>query len=120
MPADSTPRITAGLSTDGLAAVAVAHARAHGREGDLLPDGEVRRAADDAMVLAGADVDRGETQAVGVRVRVDARDVRDADVRAPVAARALDRVDGEAGHRQARRQVLRRQAQVNVLAQPLE
>ena len=33
-------------------------------------------------------------------------------------ARAEDRVDGEAGHREALRQVFRREAQVNIFAEP--
>jgi hypothetical protein len=100
--------------------VAVTHARADRRERDLLPDGEVWRAADDAVPLAAADVDRRQPQPVGVGMRLDCRHCRDADVAAPVAARALDRIDGEAGHRQPVRQVIGRQAYVNVLAQPLE
>ncbi len=110
-----------GRLEDGLlAAVPVAHARADGGEGDLLADGEVRRAADDAVPLIGADVDRREAQAVGVGVRLDGGDAADADVGAPVAAGALDRVDGEAGHRQPVRQILGGKAQVDVVAQPLE
>ncbi len=76
------------------------------RESDLLSGGDVRRAAHDAVPLVVADVDGGEAQAVGVRMRLHRRDLPDADVVAPVAAGAHDAVDGEAGHRQALRPVL--------------
>lgn len=74
----------------------VADARADRAEGDLLPDGEVGRAADDAVLLAVADIDGGEAQAVGVGVGVDGGDGGDADLVAPVAG-AFDGVDLEAG-----------------------
>ena len=44
----------------------------------------------------------------------------DADLAPPIAAGADDRVDSEAGHREALRQILRRAAQVNVFAEPLK
>ena len=110
-----------GRLEDGrLAAVAVADARADGAEGDLLADGDVGRAADDAMRLVGAESRGDEPQAVGVRVRVDGGDAADADLVAPVAAKALDVVDGEAGARHAVGEFVRREVDVDVFAQPVE
>ena len=87
---------------------------------DLLPDGEVRRATDDAVALIRADIDGREAEPVGVRMRIDGGDAADADVGAPVASGAFDRVDSQAGHRQSVCQLLGGQAQVDVDAQPFE
>ena len=51
---------------------AVGHHRAGLGDGDDLAGGDVRRAADDLALVAGADVDRADGQAVGVRVLLGA------------------------------------------------
>ena len=82
-----------------LARLAVDEHRAEAGERDPLPCRDVRRAAHDDPPLA-ADVDVGQAQPVGVRVRPDVFDAPDDDVR-PAAARAgivgrLQPRDGEA------------------------
>ena len=109
-----------GLEHCGLAAVSIAHTRTHRRERNLLPHFEVWCATNNTVQLAAADIDRRKPQAIGVRVRFDAGDVRDADVVAPIATRSHDRVDRETSHRQTRGQFFRRKTQVNVFAEPLE
>ena len=105
---------------DALLAGIVAHAGTRCRKRHLLSGFDIRGAAHDGVQLAAADVNRGETEAIGVRMRLNGDYCGDADLATPRAAAADDRVNGEAGHREALRHVFRREAQVNIFAEPLK
>ncbi len=108
------------LELRGLACVAVDEDGALGGEGNLLAGGEVGSAADDGP-LAFAGVDRGKTKAVGVGVRLDAKDFGDADEgRVPIAADRLPSLDLGDGVGDASREFFDGQIDIHELAEPGE
>ncbi len=96
------------------------------RSGERHDDGvagrEVRGAADDLARLGLADVDTAEAQAVGVRVLLEVRDATDPEPRVVVAdvgrAAALDGIDLEAGEHEAAGELVGRDVDRDVLAEP--
>ena len=99
-----------------LARLAAREHRAHPRERDLLPCGNVRRAADDGGRLA-ARVHVGQPEPVGVGVRVHVQDTADDDV-VPSAAGAGVVRRLQSGHGKAVGQLCRRHPQRDVLGKP--
>ena len=91
--------------------------RARQRDRDALASGDVRRAADDLERLAIADRDARERQPVGARMGLDAEQLADDDV-LPVGAPRLDALDLHPEQRQPFGQLLRRELDVDVVAQP--
>ena len=76
--------------------------RANLGEGDRLAGLKVRRTADDLERLFGAVLNRGEPQAVGVRMWIDGSDATD-DNLLPVAAATFDCFYFRTGHAQPMR-----------------
>ena len=109
----------AGLELAELAAMTIAVGRAHLPEDDLLADGDVRRAADDAL-RARTGFHCHETQPVGVRMGVDGLHLGRTDLLAPISAGRVDLVDGEARLGELLGKFLRREVDVDVLSQPLQ
>jgi hypothetical protein len=97
---------------------AVGHDRARAGDRDELARRHVRRAADDLRLLAAADVDDADRQAVGVGVRLRRQHAPDDEVVQLPHTVVLDAVDLGAGHRQLRRELLDRQVGLAVLLQP--
>ena len=118
--ADHAARLDAAnlcrLQLRRMTAVRVDQVGADAGEGDLLPRGDVRRAADDG-VRGAAHIDGGEAQPVGVGVRVDGRHAPDDDV-VPALADDLDVVDLDARERQAVRQRARLLVNLDVGLEP--
>ena len=110
------------LERRGLAAARVDQPRTLAGEGDALPGGDVRGAADDGVRLARAVLDGGEHEAVRVGVRIDGEHLGDGHEIAVPAADALDALDLRGGHREPLRERLDIEVvrEVDVVAQPLE
>ena len=97
---------------------AVGHDRAGRGDRDGLAGRDVGRAADDLVRLALADVDRADGQPVGVRMALGAQDLADPEELERGDAVAVHAVDLGAGHRQARRELVRGQAGIDVVVEP--
>ncbi len=97
---------------------AVGHDRARRGDRDGLARRDVRRAADDLVRLALADVDRADRQAVRVGMALGRQDLADPEVLERGDAVAVHAVDLRAGHGEPGRQLVRRQAGVHVVVQP--
>ncbi len=91
--------------------------RARQRDRDALAGGDVRGATDDLERLAIADRDACERQPVGARMALDAEQLADDDV-LPVGAPRLHALDFHPEQRQPFGQLLRRELDVDVVAQP--
>ena len=84
-----------------LQARAVGHDRARLGDRHDLPGRDVRGAAHDLALVAGADVDRADGQPVGVRVLLGGEDAADEEVLERGDAVRVQRLDLGAGHGQA-------------------
>src|SRR5581483_5434454 len=106
------------------AQLAARHQPARRHDGDGGAGAEVPRAADDRARLAVADVDLRQLQLVGVRMRDRLEHLADdevVEVAVPVGhAAAHDAVDLARGEHELTRELLERQLEVDVLAQPAD
>ena len=91
--------------------------RAGQGDGHALAGGDVGGAADDLERLAVAQRDARQRQPIGARMALDRQQLADDDV-PPVVAPADDPLDLHAEHREALGELLGRQVDVDVLAQP--
>ncbi len=87
-------------------------------EGHLVADVEVRRTADHGL-LAGADINRGQPQAVGVGVGIDGDNPADDDI-VPFTPDYLYPLGLNPGHGQPSRQLGRGQGNIDIFFKPLE
>jgi hypothetical protein len=95
---------------------AVGQRRPDDRHGDLLPGGDVRRAAHDLDRLGAPEVDLADRQAIRIGMRLPIEDESDLEGR-EVGPDALDRLDLEPAARQRRRD-RRRIGRVDELGEP--
>ncbi len=94
------------------------HHRAGRGDRDGLAGRDVRRAADDLLRLAVAEVDEADAQAVGVRMLLGREDLAHAEVLERGHAVRVDAVDLRAGEGEPRRELGRGQARVAVVVEP--
>ena len=120
MPAESTPRMARSFSLASFPVWPSMSIAPFSGEGDLLAGGDVGRATDDRLrPLAG--VDRSEAEAVGVGVGLDAEHVGHADeLGLPLLADDLPALDLGDGISHAACELLGREVDIDVVAQPGE